>query len=82
MQTTEFVGLDAFSIDRSAMVLIILVLGGAGRLYGGMVGAVVYLILRDVLADLSPEYWMFWIGLFLMFIVMVGSGESSAACPG
>ncbi len=74
MQTTEFVGLDAFSIDRSAMVLIILVLGGAGRLYGGMVGAVVYMILRDLLADLSPEYWMFWIGLFLMFIVMVGSG--------
>jgi branched-chain amino acid transport system permease protein len=56
------------------MVLIILVLGGAGRLYGGMVGAVVYMILRDLLADLSPEYWMFWIGLFLMFIVMVGSG--------
>ncbi|MDQ0314713.1 branched-chain amino acid ABC transporter permease [Amorphus orientalis] len=73
-QTTEFVGLDTLSIDRSAMVLIILVLGGTGRLYGGIIGAIVYMVVHDVFADLSPEYWMFWLGLFLMAIVMIGSG--------
>ena len=73
-QTTQFVGLDTFSIERSASVLIILVLGGAGRLYGGLIGAIVYMTLHEVFADLSPQYWMFWIGIFLMAIVMVGSG--------
>lgn len=73
-QTTEFVGLDTLSIDRSAAVLIILVLGGTGRLYGGIVGAIVYMVVHDFFADLSPEFWMFWLGLFLMAIVMIGSG--------
>lgn len=73
-QTTEFVGLDTLSIDRSAMVLIILVLGGTGRLYGGIVGALVYMVVHDFFADLSPAYWMFWLGLFLMAVVMTGAG--------
>jgi branched-chain amino acid transport system permease protein len=73
-QTTGFVGLDVLSIERSAIVLIVLVLGGSGRLYGGLIGAVIYTVLHDFFADLTPEYWMFWMGLFLMAVVVMGSG--------
>lgn len=73
-QTNQFVGIEAVSFDLSAQILIMLVLGGAGRLYGGLVGATIYMILHDVFADMSPEYWMFWLGLFLILIVSVGKG--------
>lgn len=73
-QTTQFVGLDAIGFDRSAEVLIILVLGGTGRLYGGLVGALVYLLVHDWFADMNPQYWMFWLGIFLIAAVMLGRG--------
>ena len=73
-QVTQFVGLQTISFDKSAEVLIILVLGGTGRLYGGMIGAIVYMLLHDTFSGLSPEYWMFWLGLFLIAVVMIGRG--------
>jgi branched-chain amino acid transport system permease protein len=73
-QTTQFVGIESIGFNRSAEVLIILVLGGTGRLYGGMVGALVYMLVHDAFADLNPAYWMFWLGLFLIAVVMVGRG--------
>ncbi len=73
-QTTQFVGLETIGFNRSAEVLIVLVLGGAGRLYGGLIGAIVYMLVHDAFADLNPEYWMFWLGLFLIAAVMVGRG--------
>ncbi|GAA4332902.1 branched-chain amino acid ABC transporter permease [Pigmentiphaga soli] len=73
-QTTQFVGLEMLGFNRSAEILIILVLGGAGRLYGGMVGALLYMIAHDVFADLDPRYWMFWLGLFLIAAVLLGRG--------
>lgn len=73
-QTTQFVGIESIGFNRSAEVLIILVLGGTGRLYGGMVGALVYMLVHDAFADLNPEYWMFWLGIFLIAAVMVGRG--------
>jgi branched-chain amino acid transport system permease protein len=73
-QTTQFVGLDSIGFNRSAEVLIILVLGGKGRLYGGMIGAIVYMLVHDWFADLNPEFWMFWLGIFLIAAVMVGRG--------
>ena len=60
---------EALSFQRSADVLVVLVIGGAGRLYGGFVGALVFLSLRDLLAALNPIYWYFWIGLLLVLIV-------------
>ncbi len=56
-QTTQFVGLDTLAFHRSAEVLIILVLGGTGRLYGGLVGAAVFLVAQDWLAGIDPVYW-------------------------
>ncbi|MDR1967192.1 MAG: branched-chain amino acid ABC transporter permease [Burkholderiaceae bacterium] len=73
-QTTQFVGIESIGFNRSAEVLIILVLGGAGRLYGGLVGAIVYMLLHDAFSGLDPEYWMFWLGVFLIAAVMIGRG--------
>lgn len=73
-QTTQFVGLDSLGFLRSADLLIILVLGGTGRLYGALIGALVFMFAQDQIANINPVYWQFWIGLFLVIVVMVGSG--------
>jgi branched-chain amino acid transport system permease protein len=73
-QTTQFVGLDSLGFHRSAELLIILVLGGTGRLYGGLIGALVFMLAQDYIASINPAYWQFWIGLLLVVIVMFGRG--------
>lgn len=73
-QTTQFVGIESIGFNRSAEILIILVLGGTGRLYGGLIGAIVYMLVHDWFADMNPEYWMFWLGIFLIVAVMLGRG--------
>ena len=69
-QTTETVSLEALGFQRSADVLVMLILGGTGRLYGGLVGAAVYMVARDQFSGLNPQYWYFWIGLLLIAVVM------------
>lgn len=71
-QTTGFASLDVFAFDRSADVMLILVIGGTGWLYGGVAGAVVFKLMQDVLSSITPQYWTFWIGLFLVVLVLVG----------
>jgi branched-chain amino acid transport system permease protein len=71
-QTTAFCSLDVLSLDRSADLLLVLIIGGTGYLYGGMIGAVIYKFLQDWIATLTPQYWQFWIGLVLVVIVMIG----------
>jgi branched-chain amino acid transport system permease protein len=71
-QTTEFCSLDVFSLDRSADLLLVLIIGGTGYLYGGLIGAVIYKFLQDWISTLTPQYWQFWIGLVLVIIVLVG----------
>lgn len=78
-QTTMFVSLDVLAFHRSADVLLVLVLGGVGYLYGGLIGAIVFKLLQDVLSSLTPEYWMFWIGLILVVIVLFGRERISGA---
>lgn len=73
-QTTQFVGLTVLGFERSGAVLIMLVLGGAGRLYGAFVGAALYMIAQDQLAELDPVFWDFWIGLLLVLIVLFARG--------
>jgi branched-chain amino acid transport system permease protein len=70
-QTTETVSLEVLGFPRSADVLVMLILGGTGRLYGGLVGAVVYMVARDQFSGLNPQYWYFWIGLLLIAVVML-----------
>ena len=71
-QTTGFVSLDVLAFHRSADVLLVLVIGGVGWLYGGLVGAVVFKLMQDLLASITPQYWQFWIGLVLVVIVLLG----------
>ncbi len=70
--TTAFCSLDILSLERSADLLLVLIIGGTGYLYGGLIGAVIYKFLQDWLASLTPQYWQFWIGLVLVVIVLVG----------
>ena len=71
-QTTAFASLEVFSFDRSADLLLILIIGGAGYLYGGLIGAIIFKFMQDYLSVLTPQYWPFWIGLVLVVIVLVG----------
>ncbi|MHB8493174.1 MAG: branched-chain amino acid ABC transporter permease [Casimicrobiaceae bacterium] len=73
-QTTQFVGIDGLSFQRSAELLIMLVLGGAGRLYGGLVGAAVFMVAQDYLSGINPVYWQFWLGFFLVLVVLFARG--------
>jgi len=68
----SFVSLEAFSFEKSADVLLMVVIGGTGWLYGGVMGAVVFSGLHHVLSDLTPQYWTFWVGLFLVILMRVG----------
>lgn len=71
-QTTGFASLDVFAFDRSADVMLLLVIGGTGWLYGGVAGAVVFKLLQDAISSVTPQYWTFWIGLFLVILMLVG----------
>jgi len=71
-QTTGFASLDVFAMDRSADVMLMLAIGGVGWLYGGIAGAVAFKLMYDVIANITPQYWTFWMGLFLVVLVLVG----------
>jgi branched-chain amino acid transport system permease protein len=72
VQTTGFASLDALEFHRSADVLLVLMIGGTGYLYGGMIGAVLFVVMKDLLSAATPQYWQFWLGLMLVAIVLVG----------
>jgi branched-chain amino acid transport system permease protein len=71
-QTTGFASLDVFALERSADAVLMLVIGGVGWLYGGVLGAVVFKLLHDVISNITPQYWTFWMGLFLVVLMLVG----------
>ena len=77
-QTTAFCSLDVLSLQRSADLLLVLIIGGTGYLYGGLIGAVIYKFMQDWIATLTPQYWQFWIGLLLVVIVLVGRDRMTA----
>lgn len=69
-QTTQSVALRVVSFELSGDVVIMLMIGGFGRLYGAFVGAPLYLLAQDYVAKEDPVFWFFWIGLFLVLLVM------------
>jgi branched-chain amino acid transport system permease protein len=71
-QTTQFVSLDVLAFHRSADGLLVLVLGGSGYLYGGLIGAVLFTLMREFISALTAQYWLFWVGLILVVVVLVG----------
>ena len=74
-QTTALASLDVFSFERSADLMLVLVIGGTGYLYGGLIGAVVFRMLQEVFSTITPQYWQFWIGAVLVAIVLIGRGR-------
>lgn len=77
-QVAEFVALNALSVDFSSEILIMLILGGAGRRYGAFLGAPVYVVMQDYLAREDPANWYLWIGLLLLAIVFFAPGGLTA----
>ncbi|HMN80464.1 MAG TPA: branched-chain amino acid ABC transporter permease [Burkholderiaceae bacterium] len=73
-QTSAFVGLGVLSLDLSFDVLVMLVLGGVGSLYGALVGTPLYMLLKHFSSQWSPFYWMFAIGVLLIAVVLLGRG--------
>jgi len=73
-QTNQFVGLNVLGFEPSGELVVMLVLGGVGRLYGAFVGPLVYLIAQDVLAKQFPQYWYLGIGLILVLVVLFARG--------
>jgi branched-chain amino acid transport system permease protein len=71
-QTTALASLDVFAFERSADLMLVLVVGGTGYLYGGLIGAVIFKILQEFFSTITPQYWQFWIGLVFVVIVLVG----------
>ena len=71
-QTTSFASVDLFAFDRSADLMLLVVIGGTGWLYGGVAGAIVFKLLQDWISSITPQYWTFWIGLFLVVLMLVG----------
>ena len=71
-QATQFASLSVLDFERSADVLLILIIGGAGYLYGGLIGAVLFKLVQDYLANVTPQYWQFWLGLALVMMILFG----------
>ena len=69
-QTTQFVSIDVLSFNRSAELLLILVLGGTGSLYGALLGTLVFMTAHHLLSGINPQYWQFWLGILLIFVVL------------
>src|SRR5262245_40189769 len=71
-QTTSLASLDVFAFEKSADLMLVLVIGGTGYLYGGLIGALVFRMLQEVFQTITPQYWLFWIGVVLVVMVLVG----------
>ncbi len=69
-QTTQFVGLNTLHFQSSGEALVMLALGGPGRLWGAALGAVMFMVLKDRLSTMEPAYWYFWLGLILTLTVL------------
>jgi branched-chain amino acid transport system permease protein len=69
-QTNAFVTLAVFDFDASAKVMVMLILGGTGRLYGAFLGATVYMVLEDYFSKMSPTFWQLGIGFLLVVTVL------------
>ncbi|WFE90910.1 branched-chain amino acid ABC transporter permease [Roseibium porphyridii] len=77
----RFVSPAMFSWQMSGEIMILVILGGVGRLYGPVVGAIVYVLLEHVLGDLS-DYWHIYLGVLLLLVVLFVKGGIIGAVSG
>ena len=73
-QTTQFASLSFLSLERSGNILIMLIIGGVGRLYGAFMGVPLFMIAQDRFSAIDPVYWYFWIGLLMVLLVVFARG--------
>ncbi len=73
-QTTQFVSIDVLSFSRSAEILLMLVLGGTGSLYGALLGTIAFMTIHQLLSGINPQFWQFWLGLMLILVVLFAQG--------
>ena len=73
-ETTQLVALNVLSVDLSGTILVMIILGGVGRLYGAFIGVPLYMIAQDRFSTIDPTYWYFWIGLLLVLVVAFARG--------
>jgi branched-chain amino acid transport system permease protein len=71
-QTTQFASLSVLDFERSADVMLMVIIGGTGYLYGGLIGAILFKLVQDYLANVTPQYWQFWLGLALVMMILFG----------
>ncbi|MEJ0079068.1 MAG: branched-chain amino acid ABC transporter permease [Alphaproteobacteria bacterium] len=71
-QSTQFASLSVLDFERSADVMLMVIIGGTGYLYGGLIGAILFKLVQDYLANVTPQYWQFWLGLALVMMIMFG----------
>ena len=81
LQTAQFASLDILAFHRSADVLLVLIIGGAGYLYGGLIGALGFKVMQNWLSAITPKYWLFWLGLILVALVLVGRDRIAGGVP-
>lgn len=68
-QINRIVGLDSLAFTLSANVVVMLALGGTGRLYGALFGAILFVVLSDRAAAIDPTNWLAVLGVVLILIV-------------
>jgi branched-chain amino acid transport system permease protein len=73
-QTTQFVSLSFLSLERSGTILIMLIIGGVGQLYGAFIGVPLYMVAQNRFSEIDPVYWYFWIGLLMVVVVVFSRG--------
>lgn len=78
-QVNQIVGLDTLGFELSAEALVMLVLGGAGTLYGAIAGTALFMSVHHVASTIDPYHWLFIIGFMLMFLVLVPRERWGAA---
>ncbi|MGN8021070.1 branched-chain amino acid ABC transporter permease [Phyllobacterium sp. 22229] len=68
--STQVVGLDSLSFTNSAEALVMLVLGGAGSLFGALAGTVVFMWFEHVVSAANPFHWLTIVGALLIAVVL------------
>ncbi|HCQ58086.1 MAG TPA: branched-chain amino acid ABC transporter permease [Sulfitobacter sp.] len=69
----RFVSPTMFSWQTSGEIMIFVILGGVGRLFGPVAGAALFILLEHVLGGLS-EFWHIYLGLLLLLVVLFARG--------
>lgn len=81
-QLTRTVSLDRLTFQLSGDILIMLIIGGVGRMYGAFIGIPLYMLMLDRAAAINPFHWMFAVGLALIFLVRFAPGGLMSLADG